>query len=75
LCSIEIARGGLRAGINVADLLNRMSVAASKSEALPLIRDGGARLNDSCIDDAQAPPPGSGASCSPLAFRVVIEGW
>jgi tyrosyl-tRNA synthetase len=51
LPTTEIARGELGAGINVADLLNRTGLAASKGEARRLIRGGGARLNDSRIDD------------------------
>jgi tyrosyl-tRNA synthetase len=39
------------AGINVADLLSRAGLAASKGEARRLIRGGGARLNDARIDD------------------------
>ena len=41
----------LLAGINVADLLSRTGLAASKGEARRLIRGGGARLNDARIDD------------------------
>lgn len=51
LPTTEIARHELRAGINVADLLNRTGLATSKGEARRLIRGGGARLNDSRIDD------------------------
>jgi tyrosyl-tRNA synthetase len=51
LPTTEIARGEFVAGINVADLLNRTGLAASKGEARRLIRGGGARLNDDKIDD------------------------
>jgi tyrosyl-tRNA synthetase len=51
LPTTEIARGELGAGINVADLLDRARLAASKGEACRLIRGGGARLNDARIDD------------------------
>ena len=44
-------RGEFLAGINVADLLSRAGLAASKGEARRLIRGGGARLNDAKIDD------------------------
>jgi tyrosyl-tRNA synthetase len=51
LPTIEVARDELARGINVADLLTRTGLAASKGEARRLIRGGGARLNDSRIDD------------------------
>ena len=51
LPTTEIARGEFLEGINVADLLNRTGLAASKGEARRLIRGGGARLNDARIDD------------------------
>jgi tyrosyl-tRNA synthetase len=51
LPTTEIARGEFLAGINVADLLSRTGLAASKGEARRLIRGGGARLNDARIDD------------------------
>ena len=51
LPTIEIPRGEFLEGINVADLLHRTGLAASKGEARRLIRGGGARLNDARIDD------------------------
>jgi tyrosyl-tRNA synthetase len=51
LPTTEVARDDLARGINVADLLTRTGLAASKGEARRLIRGGGARLNDSRIDD------------------------
>ena len=51
LPTTEIARGEFLEGINVADLLCRAGLAASKGEARRLIRGGGARLNDARIDD------------------------
>jgi tyrosyl-tRNA synthetase len=51
LPTTEVTRDELRAGINVADLLSRTGLAASKGEARRLIRGGGARLNDARIDD------------------------
>jgi tyrosyl-tRNA synthetase len=51
LPTAEIARSELGAGINVADLLSRTGLAASKGEARRLIRGGGARLNEARIDD------------------------
>jgi tyrosyl-tRNA synthetase len=51
LPTTEVARAEFLAGINVVDLLSRTGLAASKGEARRLIRGGGARLNDSRIDD------------------------
>jgi tyrosyl-tRNA synthetase len=51
LPTTEVARAELSKGINIADLLNRAGLAASKGEARRLIRGGGARLNDARIDD------------------------
>jgi tyrosyl-tRNA synthetase len=51
LPTTEVARDEFLAGINVADLLNRAGLAASRGEARRLIRGGGARLNDARIDD------------------------
>jgi tyrosyl-tRNA synthetase len=51
LPTTEVARAELLAGINVADLLSRTGLAASKGEARRLIRGGGARLNDARIHD------------------------
>jgi tyrosyl-tRNA synthetase len=51
LPTTEVGRRELSSGINVADLLNRTGLAASKGEARRLIRGGGARLNDTRIDD------------------------
>jgi tyrosyl-tRNA synthetase len=51
LPTTEVARAEFLAGINVADLLSRTGLAASKGEARRLIRGGGARLNDARIDD------------------------
>jgi tyrosyl-tRNA synthetase len=51
LPTTEVARAEFCRGINVADLLSRTGLAASKGEARRLIRGGGARLNDARIDD------------------------
>jgi tyrosyl-tRNA synthetase len=51
LPTTEVARAEFSRGINVADLLSRTGLAASKGEARRLIRGGGARLNDARIDD------------------------
>jgi tyrosyl-tRNA synthetase len=51
LPTTEVPRAEFLAGINVADLLQRAGLATSKGEARRLIRGGGARLNDSRIDD------------------------
>ncbi len=51
LPTTEVPRAEFLAGINVADLLQRAGLAASKGEARRLIRGGGARLNDAKIDD------------------------
>jgi tyrosyl-tRNA synthetase len=51
LPTTEVPRAELIAGINIAELLNRTGLAASKGEARRLIRGGGARLNDARIDD------------------------
>jgi tyrosyl-tRNA synthetase len=51
LPTTEVARDEFSRGINVADLLSRTGLAASKGEARRLIRGGGARLNDARIDD------------------------
>jgi tyrosyl-tRNA synthetase len=51
LPTTDVPRAEFEQGINVADLLNRTGLAASKGEARRLIRGGGARLNDARIDD------------------------
>ena len=51
LPTTDLPRAELEHGINVADLLNRTGLAASKGEARRLIRGGGARLNDARVDD------------------------
>jgi tyrosyl-tRNA synthetase len=51
LPTTDVPRVELEHGINVADLLSRTGLAASKGEARRLIRGGGARLNDARIDD------------------------
>jgi tyrosyl-tRNA synthetase len=51
LPTTEVPRAEFSAGINVADLLSRTGLAASKGEARRLIRGGGARLNDARVDD------------------------
>jgi tyrosyl-tRNA synthetase len=51
LPTTEVPRAEFLAGINVADLLSRTGLAASKGEARRLIRGGGARLNDARVDD------------------------
>jgi len=49
LPSIEVPRAELERGIAAIDLLARSGLAASKSEARRLIKQGGARLNDRAI--------------------------
>jgi tyrosyl-tRNA synthetase len=49
LPSIEVPRAELERGIAAIDLLARSGLAASKSEARRLIKQGGARLNDQAI--------------------------
>jgi tyrosyl-tRNA synthetase len=51
LPTTEVARDEFSRGINIADLLSRTGLTASKGEARRLIRGGGARLNDARIDD------------------------
>jgi tyrosyl-tRNA synthetase len=51
LPTTEVARDEFCRGINIADLLSRTGLTASKGEARRLIRGGGARLNDARIDD------------------------
>jgi tyrosyl-tRNA synthetase len=51
LPTTDVPRADFVAGINIADLLQRAGLAASKGEARRLIRGGGARLNDARIDD------------------------
>ncbi len=49
LPTIEVPRAELERGIAAIDLLARSGLAASKSEARRLIKQGGARLNDQVI--------------------------
>ena len=51
LPTTDIPRAELAAGINIAELFQRAGLAASKGEARRLIRGGGARLNDTKIDN------------------------
>jgi tyrosyl-tRNA synthetase len=51
LPTTDVPRAEFSAGINIADLLQRTGLAASKGEARRLIRGGGARLNEARIDD------------------------
>ena len=51
LPTTDVPRADLSAGINIADLLQRAGLAASKGEARRLIRGGGARLNDAKVGD------------------------
>ncbi|HWI26367.1 MAG TPA: tyrosine--tRNA ligase [Stellaceae bacterium] len=49
LPSLELPRAELERGIAVIDLLARSGLAASKSEARRLIKQGGARINDHAV--------------------------
>jgi tyrosyl-tRNA synthetase len=49
LPSVEVPRAALERGIAVIDLLALSRLAASKSEARRLIKQGGARLNDRAV--------------------------
>jgi len=53
LPSIEIDESRLSGGVNILDLFVETGLAASKGEVKRLIKGGGARLNDSKIDDQE----------------------
>ena len=54
LPTLEIPKAELEAGIPAATLFQRAGLAASNSEARKLIKGGGAKLNDTKIDDEKA---------------------
>ena len=51
---IRIDRKDLKAGIGVLDLFSRTDLCSSRSEARRLVQQGGARINDQQITDAEA---------------------
>ncbi len=51
LPTIELPRDELEAGVPLVDLLCRVGLSGSKSEARRLIRGGGGRLNGTAVDD------------------------
>ena len=51
LAQTEVPRDLLERGIAAFELFNRAGLAASNSEARRLIRGGGARINDTTVDD------------------------
>jgi tyrosyl-tRNA synthetase len=51
LPAVDVSAKELAKGIAVLDLIQRLGLAPSKSEARRLIRGGGAKLNDHKIDD------------------------
>lgn len=53
LPTIEVPRADLEAGIALADLLVRLEMTASKGEARRLAKQGGARINDASVTDAE----------------------
>ncbi len=52
--SEKIGKTELETGINILDLFSRTSLCSSKSEARRLVLQGGARVNDVKIEDADA---------------------
>lgn len=54
LPSIAVAHQRLAAGINIVDLFVEAGLGSSKGEVRRLIKQGGARLNDQKITDAEA---------------------
>jgi len=52
--SEKIGKAELEAGINILDLFSRTRLCSSKSEARRLVLQGGARVNDVKIEDAEA---------------------
>jgi tyrosyl-tRNA synthetase len=55
LPKIVVERAELERGIPVFELLHRAGLAPSKGEARRLVKAGGARLNDTAIDDEMRP--------------------
>jgi tyrosyl-tRNA synthetase len=51
LPTVEIERGEFESGVSVLDLFHRSGLVASKGEARRLVRGGGARLNDTRVED------------------------
>ena len=70
LPTTDVPEAEFATGINIADLLLRAGLAASKGEPRQLIRGGGARLNDAQVADealVATPPSWLTTSSHPLS--------